>query len=69
MSKFYIILLALSISTILSSQCPNSSEILLRSQSAIEQYIDEFPNCEEFDGTLTIGHFGQPISTDIKDIS
>lgn len=68
--KSYLILLSFLAGCNLFGQCPNSgTSITLTSQSEIDAFVLDYPNCVELNNSLTIGHSGAPMSTDIDDLS
>ncbi len=53
----------------LIAQCPNFG-VTLRTQADVDEFVNDYPNCEYINGTLTIGSLHQnPPSLDISDIS
>ena len=52
-----------------NAQCPPFGDYLLPTQSHVDDFLLSYPDCEEIDGSLTIGQFVQPVSTDINDLS
>lgn len=68
--KIRLIILSILATFKLFGQCPEfSNTITLTSQSQVDSFVADYPNCEELNNDLIIGHFGAPISTDINDLS
>lgn len=68
--KLNLIVISLLVAFNLEGQCPEfSNTITLTSQSLVDAFVADYPNCENLKNTLIIGHFGAPVSTDINDLS
>ena len=68
--KVRLIILSIFATFKLMGQCPEfSNTITLTSQSQVDAFVADYPNCEELNNNLIIGHFGAPVSTDINDLS
>lgn len=68
--RIRLIILSLIATFRVFGQCPEfSNTITLTSQALVDAFVSDYPNCEELDNSLIIGHFGAPVSTDINDLS
>lgn len=68
--KSFILLLSLLFTLNLIGQCPDSGgTIYLTNQTLVDDFGNDYPNCEELDNTLIIGHTGAPMTTNIDDLT
>ncbi len=69
MKSKLIVLLIITMLGQTRAQCPLPGDYRLSTQAQINDFLLEYPDCEELDGNLTIGQFIQPVSTDINDLT